>query len=360
MRTRIKAEIVIAGGGPAGSVLGLRLAQLGHDVCLLEKHRFPREHVGESLPPSIDPLLDFIGVKPAMEAAGFLRSSGAWINWDGSGVQFRETPAPGYQVDRSRFDAILLEAARSAGVRVLDSTPFDPDLIDAAIVADASGRRCLTGGVKRLTGPRSLALYAYWQRKPWPDSCSRVEALQHGWMWAAPLTYSTSIVAAFTDPTHHDKYDALLSESRLLPPSGHRGPIHVCDATPWVSESMASSNLIRVGEAAFAIDPLSSQGVQTAIASALQAAVVVHTMLCKPEHAEVAIAFYNARQKSAALRHAAIATSLYAEAAEFRGTPFWRTRAALAQLPIPFQPDSACARIVGDFVEPAKMGASAA
>lgn len=344
---RIEAEVVIVGGGPAGSVLGLRLAELGHDVCLIEKQDFPRDHVGESLPPSIEPLLEFVGVKDAVDAAAFPRTRGAWIRWDRP-LQFRESPTAGYQVTRSRFDNILLNAARARGVRVLQPARFEPDRVDAKLVADATGRRCITGGAKRAMGSRSLASYAYWEGKPWEDSCSRVAALDNGWIWAAALGDGLSIVATFTDPTSHGAYQALVREANLIPPGGRCGPVRVCDATSWQSETMAGPGFIRVGEAAFTVDPLSSQGVQTAIASALQAAVVVHTMLLRPENTDLAVAFYQARQQAAAARHAFIAANLYAEVAAVRPTEFWRKRADAVQWSEPRSP----ARISGDFVEP--------
>ena len=346
----IKAEIAIIGAGPAGATLGIRLAQLGHDVCILEKQRFPRDHVGESLPPSIEPLLDFIGVKAEVDHAGFPRSSGAWIRWDGA-TQFRESPLPGYQVNRARFDAILLDAARVHGVRVLEATRYEPGQLDATIIADASGRRSISGGVKRQMGARTLSLYSYWEGKPWPDSCSRVEALDHGWLWAAPLSNEKSIVATFVDPSSHADYETFIRQATLIPQGGQPGPIHVCDSTPWMSDSMAEPGLIRVGEAAFAIDPLSSQGVQTAIASALQASVVVHTMLCRPRDAAMAIAFYQARQQAAAIRHAGIAAELYTKACSVHQTLFWKAR---TDLPNVIEPQ-ANARISGDLVVPAPV-----
>ena len=344
---RVESEVVVAGGGPAGSILAMRLAELGHDVCLIEKESFPREHIGESLPPSIGPLLSFAGLKDAVEAAGFLRTLGSWVRWQGS-LDFRETTTAGYQVARARFDTILLDAARARGVRIIQPATFDRDQVQARMVADATGRRCVSGGTKQVSGPRSLALYAYWEGQHWKDACSRVEALDDAWIWAAPLGEGKSIVAVFTDPASHGKYEDFVRQAKLIPPGGLAGPVRVCDATPWRSETMAGSEFIRVGEAAFTIDPLSSQGVQTAIASALQAAVVVHTVLSRPEDAELAVSFYNARQKAAAVRHSIIAASLYAQVAAVRPTEFWRKRMECSQrsdLPAP-------AKIVGDFVQP--------
>jgi len=83
MAAEIEAEICVIGGGPAGAVTAMRLAQLGRRVCLLERAMFPRPHIGESLPSSIWPILRFLGVDDAMKAGGFLQSSGSVLMWAG-------------------------------------------------------------------------------------------------------------------------------------------------------------------------------------------------------------------------------------------------------------------------------------
>ena len=125
----VQFDVCVIGGGPAGSTIAHRLACLGHRVCLIEKQPFPRPHIGESLPPSIWPLLDELGVRDAIERSDFLRSPPARIRW---GALSAATAQPandlrGLQVDRARFDNILLGAAGAVGVVVLTSaTPGRP------------------------------------------------------------------------------------------------------------------------------------------------------------------------------------------------------------------------------------------
>ncbi len=105
------------GGGPAGAVAARRLAQLGHEVCLVERRGLPRPHVGTSLPPRILPLLESIGVLDRLDPEMFVIPRRAIVRWsDASDATER---VPGLEVDRARFDEGLLAGAHDAGVRVL-------------------------------------------------------------------------------------------------------------------------------------------------------------------------------------------------------------------------------------------------
>jgi len=81
MRVDWETEICVIGGGPAGSTIACRLGLFGHKVLLVEKHDFPRTHVGESLSPAILPLLDALGVRERIQTERFLRPDQALIRW---------------------------------------------------------------------------------------------------------------------------------------------------------------------------------------------------------------------------------------------------------------------------------------
>ena len=356
-------DVCVMGGGPAGSTIGRQLAQGGYHVCLIEKARFPRPHVGESLPPSILPLLESLGLVATIEHAGFLRTHRVLLHW--ATVQ-RVDPAPdtprGFQVDRGRFDQLLLNAARQAGVRVLlpastrraictqdgtwqirIATEGNAYLMRARFLVDAAGKSGYLRGERQRTAPATLALFAYWNGVPCDGPETRVEDGADGWYWGAPLPDGTFNATVFLDPERYREagqgglealYRSRLTESRLLRDClrGHLvAPVRCCDATCYAVPAPAGNNWIKVGEASFSIDPLSSQGVQTAISTAVQAAAVVNTLLRRPDNAAVAIDFYRARQAELIAHHHDFAAESYALQQSHYDTLFWRRRATVPE-----------------------------
>ena len=102
----IKPDVVIAGAGPAGSTACYLLAGLGFRVLLLEKSGFPRYRIGESLTPSILPVLDFLKLREKVESGGFLRMPGHIVCWGSAeartGYYSADQSRRGFQVWRER------------------------------------------------------------------------------------------------------------------------------------------------------------------------------------------------------------------------------------------------------------------
>ena len=370
VEARLETEVCVIGGGPAGAALALRLARLGHSVCVVERHAFPRPHVGESLTPGVWPLLDALGVVDEVRRGGFLPALESLVCWEeptGRRVRGR-AGEPGLLVDRGRFDALLLGAAASAGVRVLQPAvaqrperPADgwelPVLhegrrlvVSARFLADASGRTACLGGRKQMVSARTLALYGYWRGDTPHGPETRVEAGPDGWYWGAHLPDGTFNAMAFVDPellrergigrrTLESFYRELMGRSSLLEAwTAPRlvGSVLACDATCYRDTVPIERDRIKVGEASFSIDPLSSSGVQKALQTALSGAVAVHTLLARPEHAEAALRFYTEDQRSSAEQHAAWAAGYYRDARSYQERPFWKRRAlALAAVAPP-------------------------
>src|SRR5215510_2356430 len=117
--TPFQTDIVVAGGGPAGATIARLLAGLGYRVVLCEKRRFPRHQIGESLTPQILPILDFMGIRAQVEAAGFLRMVGHTVCWGTSQPRTSyyspDHARHGFQVWREDFDSLLLNHARDGG-----------------------------------------------------------------------------------------------------------------------------------------------------------------------------------------------------------------------------------------------------
>src|SRR6516165_7173943 len=124
-------DLIVIGGGPAGSTLAALVAKCGHRVLLLEGLQFPRHKIGESLlPSSIHQFAALLGVREKMEQAKFPRKYGGTFRWgaahDAWGFKFADGGAPSgrdfaYQVERSMFDLILLHNAREKGAVVREN-----------------------------------------------------------------------------------------------------------------------------------------------------------------------------------------------------------------------------------------------
>lgn len=356
---RAATDICVIGGGPAGSILATRLAQLGHDVCLVERAAFPRRHLGESLSPGVLPLLATVGAHAAVASAGFTPVRSVGVNWD-QGPQTREDPiAQGLLVERGHFDRLLLEHARAAGVRVFQpATVAEKVLSDdgwklrlkadgrafemrATFLADATGRAALLRSHRIRTGPRTVALHAYWRGRALPVQ-PRIEAGQAEWFWGVPLPDGTYNTLVFLDAGRfraerakllHAGFRELLGRSSLIAGCiGERmiGWVQAADATPYLDEECVTPRSIKVGDAALALDPLSSSGVQKAIQTSLSGAIVINTLLRRTETSDAALRFYRDRLREASERHGQWAAGHYATVAVQRPGEFWSDRAALA------------------------------
>jgi hypothetical protein len=167
-----------------------------------------------------------------------------------------------------------------------------------------------------------------------------VEAGTEEWYWGAPLPDGSFNATVFVDRERfqHDLqrlgsvesvYQHLLAYSELLAgclEGKPVGPAIVCDATCYTDDDPFMPDLIKVGEALFSVDPLSSQGVQTALGTALHAAAVVNTALRRSEDREIAEQFYRERQQEAVAFHCSAAAQLYGQVALEREAQFWQQR----------------------------------
>jgi flavin-dependent dehydrogenase len=357
-----ETSVAVIGAGPAGCTLAARLAQLGHDVTLIERSTFPRPHLGESLSPGVLPLLASTGARAAIEAAGVRRVSTVDVRWGRGAEQRHDVSAAGRIVDRGQLDHLLLEHARSLGVRVLQPARLvaqhaDPHgwqlglevggrrvALRARFVADATGRARNLGSGRHTPGCRTLAVYAYWRGRGLPARPC-IEAGADAWYWGVPLPDGTCNTLAFVDLDRAsrgrpvaERLRELLQSSVLL--AGCRdatlvGPVRAVEATPSLSSACVTATSIRVGDAALAIDPLSSTGVQKAIQTALAGAIVVNTLVRRPERHDAAMRFYQEMLGRAFAQHRGWAAWHYREVAAGTPSRFWQDRAAGAREPDP-------------------------
>lgn len=358
MGAAVETEICVIGGGPAGAVAALRMAQLGRQVCLLERAEFPRPHIGESLPASIWPILRVLDLEEDVKAAQFLRSTGSVLLWGGDFERRGDSgEKPALLVDRGQFDGLLLNAARKAGVRVLQParayrprrssegweipvlTSQGQGRVFAGVVVDAAGKQAGMGRNFRPASQPLMALYAYWRAPSGFGPQARVEAGSAHWYWGAALPDGTVNACIFVDPAdctglspagRRNLYLNLLARSTLLAcclEQDRVGPVRQCDATSLCEMTPPAADLLRVGEASFSVDALSSQGVQLAMGQALQAAVVVNTVLTRRADTDLALQFYRDRQIERVETHAELAAAFYARQHSVNRTRFWALRA---------------------------------
>ena len=307
------------------------LASQGTRVLLLERERFPRAHVGESLLPASIPVLEELGVIPAVEQAGFLPKWGATMVWGRSrqpwSWYFRETNRShphAYQVWRAEFDKILLDNSREKGVDVREGRHVSEVVFrdgraagvrfrdeggqervaEAQLVIDASGQNGLVG---RQLGLRewdsffqNLAVYGYFdsgKRLASPDENNIfIEACPDGWLWNIPLPGGCSSVGAVVDSAAGQTgingagaRNFLLEQvgqapymSEMLRDGTLRDDPAVVRDWSYVCRPMVGNGYILAGDAACFVDPLFSSGVHLALMSGVMAAAWVMSALADP------------------------------------------------------------------------------
>jgi flavin-dependent dehydrogenase len=351
------ADVCVIGAGPAGSTFAARMAQLGHQVHLIERKRFPRAHLGESLSPGVMTLLRAADMHATVEAAGFTRVRNVWVKW-ADGPRLREDPGEeGLLVDRGEFDRRLLARARDFSVQIHQPAQIreqawdgakwrltiDADgtstYLDADFVADAGGRRSTSPARQTKTGASTLAVYGYWHGANRP-AMPRIEAGRDAWYWGVPLPDGTYNTLVFVDPswfrsapgaTMPERFLRLLDRSSLMEECRDAeliAPVRAIDATPYLAGDCVTPTRILLGDAALAIDPISSSGVQKAIQSALSGAIVANTLLRRPGLTEAALGFYRAQLTEASERHRRWAAGHYRDVADRCDRAFWRDRSA--------------------------------
>ncbi len=363
-------DVLVAGGGPSGSAAARLLASWGHRVLVVGGRDRGAPPLAESLPPSTRKLFDLLGVSDRVAAAGFVETRGNTSWWAGAGL--RALPfadgSTGFQVERGRLDALLLEAAAGAGARVLAGATVERvelgagDLPVTAEVRDASGalrtlraRRVLDcsgrAGVLAREGFRdrsepftTVALAGMWERPAgWSlddPTHTVVESYDRGWVWSVPVSATRRCVAAMVDPSTarvagapdlRTRYTRELRRaehvSRLLEGARPVSGPWAYGATPYGARRFAGDAFLLVGDAGSFLDPLSSYGVKKALSSGWLAAVATHTGLADAAMAGAAVELFEEREREAWTRFRALTARFHAQGRDAHGGHFWEARA---------------------------------
>src|SRR5262245_45736987 len=305
--------------------------------------------LAESIPPSTRKLFDLLGVRAAMDAAGFVRSTGNTVWWGGDAGRTESFPngERGWQVTADRLESLLYGAAVEAGVSIGEGTVAS-EISDAAFTLDCTGRSGVVARSRRLRQPELhhhlVALVGLWRSSvPFalPDPThTAIESYANGWAWSVPDDEGRRFVAVMVDPQSSQlargeaaravylaeigktsRFRALLQSASL-----EAGPAG-WDASMYSASRYVEDTTLLVGDAASFIDPLSSAGVKKALASAWLAAVAVHTSLVRPEMRRTALDFYNAREAEVYQAFRTLTARHLADAAPGHPHPFWNDRA---------------------------------
>jgi flavin-dependent dehydrogenase len=356
-------DAAIIGGGPAGATAGRLLAQWGHSVTILAASPSRNPGLAECLPPSIRKLFHFLDIQEAIDRAGFFPTTGNTVWWGKNRRRIEPYPdGTGYQVRRADFDRLLLELAGAAGAQVQVGKTFHvPDAngagvefqmdakrvaIPARFILDCSGRAGVIGRSVRVKekNSRTVALCGIWRsERGWklPDaSHTLVEAYSDGWAWSVPISPFERYVAFMVDPRSKSlsvTYLAELAKTRAFRKIFSRGKLETgpwgADASLYSSKQFYGPGFLLAGDAGSFIDPLSSFGVKKAMVSAWMAAVVVNTCLRHPAMREMAMKFFDNREREVYSGYLQKSAALFREAAGGHGHAFWTLRSEFADTP---------------------------
>ena len=375
-------DAIVIGGGPAGSVAAGFLAQTGLRTLLFERERFPRYHIGESLLSATLPILDALGVLPAIERAGFIRKPGGTFVWGSQSEPwsffFRDDPGGrphAFQVVRSEFDHVLLKHAAAMGADVREAHRVEAISYDgvrnrvtatdeygatveaeARWVIDASGQQAVLGRRDQLRrfDPffKNLAVFGYWR------DADRLQgelagnilsaAFADGWFWFIPLHDGTTSVGAVVDAKRfagEAAGDAAALYQRLIAactPVAQRlnaasqiGTVRVIRDYSYCSDRFHGPGYLLAGDAACFIDPVFSTGVHLACLSGYLAAQTVEQLLAgDAARSAAALGCYDTRYRAAFDRYRRFLYFFYDHHAD-PDSYFWTARKILnPELPL--------------------------
>ena len=317
-----KYDVIVVGGGPAGSTTGALLAEKGHDVLILEKEKFPRYHVGESLMPFCYFPLERLGlVDSLMESGNPRKYCVQFVRQDGFLSQpfyffqhFDHPSSTTWQVWRSEFDKMIMDKARDNGASVLEETQAksliksdnrvegvvveSKDLgkleLRAPLVIDASGRDCFAAHKEKwlVRDPelKKIALWTYYKgakRDPGLDEGATTVAYlpEKGWFWYIPLSgdmVSVGIVAEhqylFNGSTkdHAEIFQREVQNNEWikehLAEGEQTGEYRVTGDYSYRNRYCAIDGLALAGDALGFLDPVFSSGVFLALKSGVMLA----------------------------------------------------------------------------------------
>ncbi len=309
-------DVLIIGGGPAGSTIGTFLARGGRNVVLLEKDEHPRFHIGESLLPMNLPILQHLGVLDQMDRIGVIKR-GADFTYSDNPFVYRtynfnralgQSPDHAFEVKRETFDHMLFKNCQQAGVETHENhRVLRVELDDAGahrvfskdtdgndhhwtprFLVDASGRDAFLAGAngwkRKNSHHASAAIFGHFksvQRRP-GDNAGNISLywFPHGWLWMIPLQDDVMSIGAVCWPEYlkqrRGETEAFFWKTLALCPAAYERVGHAQAVTPirvtgnysYRATRLWGNGYLLVGDAFAFIDPVFSSGVYLAMNSA--------------------------------------------------------------------------------------------
>lgn len=353
-------DVIVVGGGPAGSASATALARAGRRVLLAERRGGGAEFkVGESLPPQGRALLRELGVERRFDGDAHAPSYANQSAWGTAALRSTDfvmgRHGHGWHLDRAKFDAMLRDAAREAGAAILEDAhacefarggdglwrvrvPSRGELL-APWLLDCTGRASLVArgrGVPRVNHDRLLGFVSLFRAQVSDrDSTTLVESVPHGWWYTARLPDARRVAVYFTDadaetaPAARDAggFARLLGETahvrRRLEGYEASAPPRATAANTARLAEFTGDGWLAAGDAAASFDPLSSQGICTAIYSGLRAgAALARRLAGDPD----SLAQYAAELASVFDAYLTHRSAFYGHERRWPQRPFWKRR----------------------------------